>query len=94
MPGRITGLPVLDMRSPVLNVFILVAICRKITIELFVSQEVLWSVGSAFQKILTGFGKTQMMLVDVLEPAFGSKIPTSLIGGSDVEGTGPASGSP
>ena len=90
LPGRIATLEVLDMRAPVLNVFILMAIHLEIAVEFFIGQEVLRGIGAAFQEILSGLGKAQMMLAYILEQAFCSKVPTGLIRRSDVERAGPA----
>ena len=76
------------MRGPILDEVVFVSVKLKITVEVFVSQEVLGSIRTSFKEILSSVGKSQMMLAYILQYTLPSKIPSSFICGTNIKRTG------
>ena len=58
LPCGIAVLEVPDMRGPGLDKLVFVAVGLKVAIEIGVGQEVFGGIGSTFEEILSGFGKS------------------------------------
>ncbi len=89
-PRRVTGFPVVHMWLVPMQKFcsrrlsFALQLCRIVCpIEVGVSEKVLRAVGSAFEKILTRFGKSQVSFSDVFKESFTSQVSSLFISRAD-----------